>query len=129
MNNIVLFDGDCNFCNKSVQFIIKRDPNGLFKFASLQSEIGEQLLKQYNVTTHIDSIVLIDKNRAYVKSSAALRICKHLRGIWKLFYSFLIIPKPLRDIGYNLIAKYRYKWFGINHQCKIPTDEERSRFL
>lgn len=129
MRKIVLFDGECNFCNQSVQFIIKRDPNARVGFASLQSDIGSKLLNKYNVQIDIDAIVLIDNNRAYVKSSAALRICKNLRGLWKLFYICLIIPKPIRDYVYHIIANNRYKWFGVANSCALPTPEESKRFL
>lgn len=129
MRKIVLFDGECQFCNQSVQFIMKRDPNALFSFASLQSEIGQNLLKQYKVPYHMDTIVLIDSNQAYVQSTAALRICKNLQGMWKLFYVALIIPKPLRNYVYNLIANNRYKWIARTKSCKLPSKEERKRFL
>lgn len=129
MNGIILFDGDCNFCEKSVQFIIKRDPNGYFKFASLQSEIGKKLRKKYNVPEHIDSLLLIEQDKWYDKSSAALRICKNLKGFYKISFVFLIIPKPIRDFFYDILAKNRYKWFGKTNHCVIPSQKIRNRFL
>ncbi|MGE8207168.1 thiol-disulfide oxidoreductase DCC family protein [Heyndrickxia sp. NPDC080065] len=129
MAGIILFDGVCNFCNSSVQFIIKRDPAGCFKFASLQSEIGKKLLREHGIHDEIDSFVLIEDNTYYIKSSAALRMCKNLQGLWRLLYLFLIIPPPIRDFFYDLIAKNRYKWFGIRESCMLPTKEERDRFL
>ena len=129
MERIILFDGECNFCDKSVQFIMKRDPKGLFKFASLQSEIGKELLRKYNAPMDIDSFVLIEDNQCYMKSSAALRVCKNLKGAWKLLYCLFIVPKPLRDYVYRIIAKNRYKWFGKKESCKLPSSEERKRFL
>lgn len=96
MNPIILFDGECNFCDSSVQFIIKRDPQGLFHYASLQSEAGQELLKKYDVPADIDSMVLIEKDKAYYKSSAALRICRRLQGAWKLLYGFIIVPSFIR---------------------------------
>lgn len=129
MKKIVLFDGDCHFCNKSVQFILKRDPKAFFQFASLQSEIGQELIHQYKIPQHIDSLVLIDSNRYYIKSTAALRICLNLKGLWKTCFILTIVPKWIRDRFYDYIAKNRYKWFGTNSTCKIPTDEERERFL
>lgn len=129
MDRIILFDGDCNFCDQSVQFIIKRDPQGLFKFASLQSEIGKKLLNKYNTPSDLDSFVLIEGNHCYFKSSAALRICKNLKGMWKLLYVLLVVPKPLRDFFYGIIAENRYKWFGIKESCMLPSPEERKRFL
>lgn len=129
MEKIVLFDGECNFCNKSVQFIIKRDPTYYFKFASLQSNIGKKLLREYDIPSHIDSIVLIDNNRAYLESSAALRICKYLQGLWKIFYIFIIIPPPLRNFFYKTLAKLRYKWVSKENNCLLPTQEDKKRFL
>lgn len=129
MQRIILFDGDCNFCDKSVQFIIKRDPKGYFKFASLQSKIGKELLNKYNAPPGVDSFVLIQDNHCYIKSSAALRVCKKLRGAWQLLYLFLAIPRPLRDFFYEIIARNRFKWFGIKESCRIPSQEERKRFL
>lgn len=128
MEKIILFDGECNFCDRSVQFIIKRDPKGIFKFASLQSEIGKEICKKYNVP-NIDSLVLIDNNNYYLKSSAALKICRQLKGLWKLLYIFFIIPKPIRDFAYETFAKNRYKWFGKKDSCMIPSPEDRKRFL
>ncbi|WP_338752163.1 thiol-disulfide oxidoreductase DCC family protein [Bacillus sp. FJAT-52991] len=129
MSKIVLFDGECNFCDRSVQFIIKRDPNAYYKFASLQSDIGQQLVATYKVPFTLDSMLLIDGKRCYHKSTAALRICKHLSGGWKLFYYLLIIPRPVRDGVYTWIAKNRYKWFGKKAHCMIPSPEIRKRFL
>lgn len=129
MNKIILFDSECNFCDRSVQFIIKRDPEGYYKFASLQSDTGQKILKEYSVPDNIDSFILIDNNRYYSKSSAALRVCKNLKGLWKLFYSLLIVPRPIRDFFYEIIAKNRYKWFGKKDSCMLPSPDIRKRFL
>jgi predicted DCC family thiol-disulfide oxidoreductase YuxK len=129
MKRVILFDGECNFCDSSVQFIIKRDPKRLFQFASLQSDIGKELLKKYHAPQTIDSFVLIEDNHCYFKSSAALRVCKHLRGAWKLLYFLLVVPRPLRDFFYELVAKNRYKWFGKKESCMLLSVEERKRFL
>ncbi len=128
---IVLFDGECNFCDKSVQFIIKRDPRGIFAFASLQSEAGRQLLKEYQVPEEIDSIILLepDNHKYYMKSSAALKICKNLSGLWSMLYFFKLVPKTIRDRVYDLIARNRIKWFGRKDQCMLPSPEIRKRFL
>ncbi|WP_139892425.1 MULTISPECIES: thiol-disulfide oxidoreductase DCC family protein [unclassified Bacillus (in: firmicutes)] len=128
---IVLFDGECNFCDKSVQFIIKRDPKGIFVFASLQSEAGQQLLKEYHVPEGIDSLILLepDNHKYYMKSSAALRICKHLSGLWSMLYVFKLVPRTIRDRVYDLIARNRIKWFGSKDQCMLPSPEIRKRFL
>lgn len=129
MDRIILFDGECNFCDNSVQFIIKRDPKGKFKFASLQSNIGKEFIKRFNVPEDMDSIVLIEDNKCYFKSSAALRICGNLNGIWKIFHLLIILPRPLRDLFYGIIAKNRYKWFGKKDVCILPNPEIRNRFL
>ncbi|WP_064091707.1 thiol-disulfide oxidoreductase DCC family protein [Rossellomorea aquimaris] len=129
MEKIILFDGECNFCDKSVQFIIKRDPEGHFKFASLQSEIGKRLLERCNSPKDIDSFILIEESDCYFKSSAALRVCKNITGAWKILTIFLVIPKPIRDFFYDIVAKNRYKWFGEKESCMLPSPEERKRFL
>lgn len=126
---IVLFDGECHFCNGAVQFIIKRDRKGFFQFASLQSEIGQQLLLKYDVDRKIDSIVVIADKRVYIKSAAALRIGKDLDGAWKALSILNIVPKFLRNLAYDWVAKNRYRWFGKQEVCKIPSEEERKRFL
>ncbi|MBB5171972.1 thiol-disulfide oxidoreductase DCC family protein [Texcoconibacillus texcoconensis] len=128
-NKIILFDGECHFCDRSVHFIFKRDKKAVFKFASLQSDIGQELLRTYHAPAHIDSLVLIDDKHCYIKSSAALHICKHLSGLWKLFYGLFIIPRPVRDFVYEMIAKNRYRWFGKKEQCSVPSPEVRKRFL
>ncbi|MGX2959913.1 thiol-disulfide oxidoreductase DCC family protein [Peribacillus sp. JNUCC 23] len=129
MKGIVLFDGECNFCDKSVQFIIKRDPKGYYNFASLESTLGQDLLKKYNLDSNMDSFVLIEHNKAYEKSTAALRITKNLRWCWKFLYPLILVPVPLRNWLYGMIAKNRYKWFGQKDQCVIPSPEIRERFL
>lgn len=129
MAGIILFDGECNLCNSSVQFILKRDRIGYFQFASLQGEVGTKLLQQYDLQLDLNSFFLIEDGRFYSKSSAALRVCKHLDGAWKIFSIFLVVPSPIRDFFYKLIAKNRYKWFGKQESCMIPTPEIRNRFL
>src|SRR5690606_8152829 len=107
---IVLFDGQCNLCNHAVQFIIERDPKEKFKFASLQSETGHKLLNRSGMSTgHFDTVVLIKDNTIYTRSSAALRIAKELSGIWKLCYALILLPKPVRDYCYSIIAKNRHR--------------------
>lgn len=129
LSGIILFDGMCNLCSTSVQFIIKRDQKGYFSFASLQSDQGKELSEQYQIPNNIESIVVIDNGRYYLKSSAALYICKHLDGMWKFFSFFRVVPRPLRDKVYDYIAKNRYRWFGKKDACMIPTPEMRSRFI
>lgn len=130
MNGIVLFDGVCNFCNSSVNFIIERDRENYFKFAPLQSDIGQELLDKYGINkTETDSIVLIENEKAYTHSTAALKIARRLDGIWSWFYTFIIVPKPVRDFFYKLFAKNRYRLFGKQDACMMPTPEIRARFL
>ncbi|WP_047983065.1 thiol-disulfide oxidoreductase DCC family protein [Ornithinibacillus californiensis] len=129
MERIILFDGVCNFCNSSVQFIIKRDPNGLYKFASLQSTTGERLKKENEIPEDLDSFIYLEGNNVFDKSTAVLKVCKGLKGLWKLCYIFIVIPKPLRDVVYKWIARNRYKWFGKRDSCMLPTPEQRNRFL
>ncbi len=127
---IVLFDGVCNVCNASVNFVIDRDPRGRVKFAPLQSAIGQELLARHGLpTTDFDTMVLIVDGRAYTRSSAALRLLAKLKQPWPLLFPMILIPPPLRDLGYNLIANNRYRWFGREEACRVPTPELRERFL
>jgi predicted DCC family thiol-disulfide oxidoreductase YuxK len=127
---IILFDGVCNLCSGSVQFVIKHDQEGLYKFASLQSEAGQHLLKQYELPlADFNSFVLIENGKAFTKSTAALMVAKKLHGAIKIMYGFIIIPSFIRDAIYNLIAANRYKWFGKKESCMIPTPALKSRFL
>tara|TARA_B100000945_G_C20184288_1_gene503851 strand:+ start:283 stop:681 length:399 start_codon:yes stop_codon:yes gene_type:complete len=129
-DKIILFDGVCNLCNGAINFIIKHDPKGIFKFASLQGETGKQLLAQHNIDPQeTDSIVLIDNDQVSVKSSAALRIAKNLNQGYPLLFGFMIIPTFIRNGVYDFIAANRYKWFGKKESCMLPTPELRTRFL
>ncbi len=127
---IILFDGVCNLCNGAVTYIIKRDKKNVFKFAALQSEIGQELISKFNIDTEkVDSIILIDGEKHYEKSSAALHIAKNLSGAYPLLFGFMILPKFIRNSVYDYIAKNRYKWFGKKESCMIPTAELKARFL
>jgi predicted DCC family thiol-disulfide oxidoreductase YuxK len=127
---IVLFDGVCNLCNSAVQFILRNDPKGLFRFASLQSSIGQELLQRYHLPTdHISTIVLIEDGRSYTKSTAALRIARRLRGAWKIAYAAILIPAVLRNAAYGFVARNRYRWFGQAEHCMLPKPEFKQRFL
>jgi len=126
---IILFDGVCNFCNGAVNFIIKRDKERVFRFAPLQSEVGQELLKEYHLPTKMESFVLICKGKAYKKTSAALQIASILGGAWKITGVLWILPPFARDWAYTIIANNRYKWFGKKDACMIPTPEIRSLFL
>lgn len=126
----VLFDGVCNLCSNSVQFIIERDPQARFKFASLQSARGQAELKRFKLNpTQLHSIILIQGDAFLERSNAALEIARHLSGAWPLFYLFKIIPRFLRDPVYNWIARNRYKWFGKKNECWLPTPDLKDRFL
>ncbi|HLP10751.1 MAG TPA: DCC1-like thiol-disulfide oxidoreductase family protein [Flavobacteriales bacterium] len=125
---IVLFDGDCNFCNYSVQFIYKRDKKGVFRFASLQSPKGKELLEKHGLQNlSLSSMVLIKNEKAYIKSGAALRICGHLSGLWPLMICFLIVPPFIRNWVYHQVAKRRKRL--IKDKCEIPTGDFKARFI
>lgn len=130
MNGVILFDGVCNLCNSFVQFVIKRDTKNIFKFTSLQSVYSKELLNRFGKDVSIlDSVVLYTDNRIYTESTAALKILKQLGGGLQLMYVFIIVPKFLRDSVYRFIARNRYKWFGKNESCMIPTPELKNRFI
>jgi predicted DCC family thiol-disulfide oxidoreductase YuxK len=133
MNNstpIILFDGVCNFCAWSVRFVIARDPRGAISFASLQSEAGKALLRQHGLDENqSDSFVFIEDGRAFTESTAALRVCKHLRWPWRWLRVCLILPRFVRDPFYRIIARNRYRWFGKSDSCLVPSPEIRARFL
>ena len=128
---LVLFDGVCNFCNATVLKVIKMDTKNIFLFASLQSEIGKEIINHFNIDTKsVDSIILVESNtQFYIKSTAALKIGKYFNGFWQLFQVFWILPTSFRDYFYNYIAKNRYNWFGKKDNCMIPTPEIKSKFI
>lgn len=129
-NSTILFDGVCNLCNGAVTFVIKRDKKSQIKYAALQSETGQRLLKQFNLSANIfNSFIFIEDGIAYTQSTAALKVCKYLTAMWPLLYGFIIVPGFIRDRIYKWIAKNRYKWFGKQEQCMIPTPELKERFL
>jgi len=127
---IILFDGVCNLCNASVQYVIRHDTHAIFRFASLQGETGQKLLKQYGLSTDtFTSFVLIKDNKVYTRSTAALTVARYLKGIVKLLYGFIIVPAFIRNAVYDLISRNRYKWFGKKDECMVPTAALKSRFL
>ncbi|MED4727864.1 thiol-disulfide oxidoreductase DCC family protein [Aneurinibacillus migulanus] len=127
---VLLFDGVCNLCSQAVLFIIPRDPEGTVHFASLQSDTGQRLLTWHGLSPDkLDTIVLIEAGKSYIKSTAALKIAQKLYRLWPLLYVFIIIPRPLRDAVYDWIARNRYRWFGKKEQCLMPTPAIRERFL
>lgn len=128
--SVVLFDGVCNFCNSSVNFIIDRDPAQHFVFTALQEPVGQQILQDFGLRTEdFDSIVLVKNGKIYQKSSAALQIARGLNGLWPLFFGFWIIPSFVRDVFYDILARNRYRWFGRQESCRMPTPELKTRFL
>jgi predicted DCC family thiol-disulfide oxidoreductase YuxK len=128
--SIILFDGICNLCNTSIQFIIKRDKKQHFLYASLQSDAARDILLQFHLkNSDFDSIILIENGKAFQKSTAILKIAKHLSGLWKFTYGFTIVPKGIRDFFYIIIADNRYRWFGKRESCMMPTEALKMRFL
>ncbi len=127
---VLLFDGVCNLCNASVQWILTHDRRGVFRFAALQSETGQALLRQFGLDQEtFDSVVLVQNDRIFLRSDAPLEIVRHLGGAWPLLYVFKIIPRFLRDAVYNWIARNRYRWFGRREACMLPRAEWKGRFL
>ncbi|TVY01922.1 thiol-disulfide oxidoreductase DCC family protein [Paenibacillus cremeus] len=127
---VVLYDGTCGLCNRVVQFILRRDRKGKFRFAAIQSETGQRMFLANGLDpTSLDSVVVIDRGKAYTKSAAALRIAGGLNGAWPLCRMFHLVPSGLRDGLYNYIASNRYKWFGQSEACMLPDPKVRERFL
>lgn len=127
---LILFDGVCNLCNNSIIFVIKHDKNNAFLFASLQSDTGKAIIKQFNIdTSTTDSILLYKDEKLYSKSNAALRIASKLNFPYNLLSVFRIIPSFISNIVYDFIARNRYKWFGKENSCMVPTPELQAKFL
>lgn len=129
-NPVILFDGLCNLCSGAVNFIIRRDPSAKFRFAPAQSDAAKSLMARFDLSPeHSDSIVLVEGNHYFIKSTAALRICKKLKALWPLLYIFIIVPKPIRDYLYDIVANNRYGWFGKRKECMVPNISIEGRFL
>lgn len=127
---IVLFDGVCQFCNASVNFLIDRDKAGRIHFAALQSDLGQRLLARFGLAgRRLDSIVLVEGRRYSTESTAALRLTRYMDGVWPALGAFLFVPAFLRDFCYEILARNRYRWFGRLDACRVPTPEIRQRFL
>jgi len=128
---VVLFDGVCNFCNGSVQFLIRQDKKDRLRFAALQSDYAQALLQSMrpDTTSVPDTVLLMEKGILYSHSTAVLRICRLLGRAWPLLYLFIIIPRPLRDAAYKAFARYRYKLFGKQDSCMMPTEAIRRKFI
>ena len=129
-HKIILFDGVCNLCNASVNLVIRNDKNDLFRFAALQSDIGKEYTSKFNIdTSQTDSILLVDQDKVYLKSTAALHIAKSLSGGYPLLFSLMVVPKLIRNWVYDFIARNRYKWYGKRETCRVPTSELKQKFL
>ncbi len=127
---VLLFDGVCNLCNSSVQWVLLHDPKGIFQFTALQSETGQALLRKWNrPTDDFDSVVLVDGDRLLLHSDVPLEIVRRLGGWWQLLYVFKLIPRPLRDAVYHWVARNRYRWFGKREACMLPRPEWKGRFV
>ena len=127
---VILFDGVCNYCNGMVNFLIRKDKQRRFLFAPLQSNAGQELLGQFGLnTTQLDSFIFISDGKAYLRSTAGLKLYNQLPWYWKWTQLFWIVPRVIRDAVYNFIARNRYKWFGKRDQCMVPSAEVRERFL
>lgn len=128
--SIIFFDGICNLCNASVNFVIKHDKKAQFLFASFQSDAAKEILLHFNLKNlDVNTVILVEGQKVYDKSTAVLKIAKQLDGGTKAFYAFFIIPKIFRDWVYDFIAKNRYRWFGKRDSCLIPSIELKNRFL
>jgi predicted DCC family thiol-disulfide oxidoreductase YuxK len=128
--SVLLFDGVCNLCNTSVKWVLLRDKKGEFKFAAIQSEAGQSLLKSFGLDNQpLESVILISGRQAYIKSDAAIKVASKLGGIWTIALVFRLVPRPVRDAIYDWVAKNRYRWFGKQEQCLLPQPEWKDRFL
>jgi len=132
---VLLYDGVCGFCNKTVQMILERDPAGTMRFAALQSDYGRAVVERHTSLRGVDSVVFVEnanggsRERVFVRSDAALKVVAYLGGFWKIFLAAYVVPKPLRDYFYDLFARNRYRVFGKYDACMLPPPEVRSRFL
>lgn len=129
-SKIILFDGVCNLCNSFVQRVIRNDKKNIFKFSSLQSDFGQNFLNNNQLDSkEFKSIILIDGNKYFTKSTAALKIGKELTGIYRISAIFIIFPKFIRDFVYDIVSKNRYRWFGKQDECWLPTPELKNKFI
>ncbi len=128
--SIIFFDGVCNLCNASIDFVIQRDRDDHFLVGALQEDFSRKLLSDFKVREdYLDSLVLLEKGEIYYKSTAALKIARNLSGVWPILYPLIFIPKFLRDPIYNWIGSNRYRWFGKKSTCRLPTPAEKAKFL
>ena len=127
---LILFDGVCNFCCSWIRFLIRRDPGKRLRFAPLQSFAGQETLRRLGLSAdQLTTMILVEGNRHYVKSSAALRIARRMGGLWPLLFLLILMPAPIRDLFYDFFARNRYRWFGKRESCMVPTPDVKERFL
>ncbi|RAI91981.1 thiol-disulfide oxidoreductase DCC family protein [Algoriphagus yeomjeoni] len=128
--SIIFFDGVCNLCNTSIDFVIQRDKKDHFLVGALQEDFSRQILSKFEVREdYLDSIVLVEKGEIYYKSTAALKIARNLSGLWPALYTFILLPKFVRDPIYDWIGANRYRWFGKKNTCRLASPEEKAKFL
>jgi predicted DCC family thiol-disulfide oxidoreductase YuxK len=127
--SVILFDGVCKFCNGTVNFLISLDKEAIFRFAPIQSEAGQALIKKFGLPPEPESFIYIENDRAYLRTTAILMLARKLKWYWAWSQLFWIIPRFVRDGVYSFVARNRYKWFGKNEECMLPTEEVKSRFL
>jgi predicted DCC family thiol-disulfide oxidoreductase YuxK len=133
-NPVLLYDGVCGFCNKSVRLILDHDRRGTMRFAALQSHYGQAVLRRHPELAGVDSVILVEPapgggERVHVRSDASLRVAAYLGGFWKIFLAARLVPAPVRDFLYDLVARHRYKFFGRYDACPLPPPEVRARFI
>ena len=129
INPVILFDGVCNLCNSTVLFVIKHDPKKQFRFASIQGDYGQQVLKQFQLPPDsLNSFILLKDNQIYTHSTGALKVARQLSGAWPLLYAFIILPSFIRNAVYQFIANNRYKWFGKKESCEVPSPAIKALF-
>jgi predicted DCC family thiol-disulfide oxidoreductase YuxK len=129
-DNLVLFDGVCNLCASSVQFIIRHDKEAVFHFASIQSDLGQEIYRRHGLDpADLDTFMVLTGGRALVRSDAAIEVAARCGGAWKLIKVFQMAPRPTRDWVYSFVARHRYRWFGRKEACLVPTPEIRNRFI
>jgi predicted DCC family thiol-disulfide oxidoreductase YuxK len=127
---ILLFDGVCNLCSRAVQFVIRHDPAGRFRFAALQSPAGQRLLVEHGLPADtLDTFVLIEGARCFTRSDAAIELARRLDGAWRWLRLAAVVPRPIRDWAYGVLVRNRYRWFGRRESCMVPTPELSQRFL
>ena len=131
---VLLYDGECGFCDRTVKFALRRDQGGPLRFATLQGAYGAALVSRHPELAHVDSLVWVEANgaveRVWVRSAGALRLARYVGGIWSILAGIaMLVPRPLRDAAYDAFARRRYRWFGTSENCELPTPEERARFI